>query len=158
MIKVKNITLGNSKPLYWDSDKQGDGACNVKFDFEYSGEKKANTLTFFYVPLDINKNELKCTKTKNKTMGLQVNGPFTNGDFRRDVCYGTIPWYNKNINEVRLEKVVVDYADGKRETIPGNKCVGITTEEKKISKKGLGLFVTTLAVVIAFLLYFIFKK
>ena len=119
MFLMTACTLGHTNEYgYWMSGPNLVGQIGVKFNVRYEG-KTVKYCRITCSPINAVGDYVACTMTGKIEVELSVTGPITSG------YYGWIydGWYNSNIDDVCIEKVVLQYMDGSEQTISGEKVV-----------------------------------
>ena len=109
------------------------GGSGVAFDLKNIGNKTIKYCDLYFEPYNAVGDKVYCNTTGQCEGGVRVTGPIlpNNGS------YGEVTehclWYNRSIKSVKLTRAEVEYTDGTKETIAGNRISSVGTFKKTYS-------------------------
>lgn len=102
----------------WYNGPDSTGQIGVKFNVRYSG-KTVKYCKIVCSPINAVEDFVACAITGKVEAEITITGPINSG--YHEWTYDG--WYNSNITNVIIDRVVLLYMDGSSESIPGKKVV-----------------------------------
>ena len=108
----------------WYSSPNSVGGNTVRYAIKNIGTKPIKYYHLCFAPYNSVGDKVKCSISNDSEKWLKGTGPIAPNGISGE-CYLENAWYNSSITSVKLVKAEIEYTDGTRKTILGDKITSI---------------------------------